>query len=129
MDHDRYAIIFKDGLEQLIVLLRGKGYCVVGPTVNDGAIVYDEISGLADLPVGWSDLQDAGTYRLTRRDDDAVFGYVVGPQSWKKFLQPARQRLWRAQRDANGIRVEDALESLPTFAFLGVRSCELHPCS
>ena len=34
------------------------------------------------------------TYRLCRRDDAAPFGHSAGPQSWKQFLHPPRQRLW-----------------------------------
>ena len=37
-------------------------------------------------------------YRLERRDDEARFGYAVGPHSWKQFLFPPRVRLWRARR-------------------------------
>jgi hypothetical protein len=68
-------------LQALIEALVTRGYQVLGPTVRDGAIVYDEIAGAADLPAGWTDRQDAGRYRLERRDDDALFGYAVGPQS------------------------------------------------
>ena len=45
--------------------------------------------------------QDGGTYRLERRADDALFGYAVGPHSWKKFLHPPRCRLWRARPDGD----------------------------
>ena len=75
---------------------------MVGPTVRDGAIVYDEISSSADLPVGWTDEQDGGHYRLRRRDDDALFGYAVGPHSWKRYQLPPHVRLWRARRDEDG---------------------------
>ncbi len=44
----------------------------------------------AELPVGWTDRQDGGTYRLERRDDEARFGFAVGPHSWKQFLFPPR---------------------------------------
>jgi sulfhydrogenase subunit beta (sulfur reductase) len=120
------AIISREGLQDLIDLLRQRGYCVVGPTVRDNAIVYDEVTGLGDLPAGWTDHQDAGSYRLSRRDDEALFGYVVGPHSWKKFLHPERLRLWRARRDAGGVSVIDEDEEAPRFALLGARSCELH---
>ncbi len=63
------AILAKEWLQDLIDLLRRRGYCVVGPTVRDSAIVYDEVSGLDDLPAGWTDHQDGGLYRLTRRND------------------------------------------------------------
>jgi sulfhydrogenase subunit beta (sulfur reductase) len=120
------AIIARQQLQDLIDLLRRRGYCVVGPTLRDSAIVYDEVTGLGDLPAGWTDHQDAGSYRLSRRDDEALFGYAVGPHSWKKFLLPERLRLWRARRDSNGINVIEDTEAVPKFALLGARSCELH---
>jgi formate hydrogenlyase subunit 6/NADH:ubiquinone oxidoreductase subunit I len=120
------ATIAKDQLQGLIDLLHLQGYCVVGPTVRDGAIVYDEVKSLDDLPSGWTDHQDAGTYRLTPRDDAALFGYTVGPHSWKKFLHPERLRLWQARRDEASICVTEGSEPVPKFALLGARSCELH---
>ena len=77
--------------------LAARGFRVVGPTVRDGAIVYDDLDSAADLPIGWTDVQEAGRYRLERRDDEARFGYAVGPHSWKQFLLPAaRPALARA---------------------------------
>ena len=45
-------------------------YQVIGPAVRDGAIVYDVVESLSDLPVGWTDDQEAGRYRLRRRNND-----------------------------------------------------------
>ena len=119
------AVLTRDGLEALIATLAAEGYRVCGPTVRDGAIIYDDISGVADLPAGWTDEQDAGTYQLKRRDDDALFGYVVGPHSWKKYLHPPRRRLWRAEKSGDGLTFTGEPESDERFAFIGVRSCEL----
>ena len=79
-----------------------------------------------DLPRGWTDEQDGGHYRLKRRDDDALFGYAVGPHSWKKFLHPPLQRLWSAERDGDAVRVVADGDRSERFAFIGVRACELH---
>jgi ferredoxin len=98
----------------------------VGPTVRDGAIVYDELKSANDLPIGWTDQQDGGTYRLQRRTDHALFGYAVGPHSWKKFLHPPVQRLWQAQKEGNQLKLDATGDQPPKYAFLGVRSCELH---
>ncbi len=96
--------------------------------MHDGAIVYREVRSAADLPIGWGDEQDGGTYRLRRREDEAVFGYAVGPQSWKQFLHPPRLRLWRARRGQNGdgLEITEEPTDAPRYAFFGVRSCELH---
>ncbi len=125
-DSSMRATISREGLQKLIDLIRRQGYCVVGPTVRDGAIVYDEVTALDDLPAGWTDHQEAGSYRLSRRDDEALFGYVVGPHSWKKFLHPERLRLWKARRQGDGISLVEDEDAVPRFALLGARSCELH---
>ena len=120
------AVVEPSVLDDLIAALRRRGFRVLGPTVRDGAIVYDELEAAAELPVGWTDRQEAGTYRLERREDDARFGYAVGPHSWKQFLFPARLRLWRAR--ANGgapVIEEEPLDETP-LAFIGVRACELN---
>jgi sulfhydrogenase subunit beta (sulfur reductase) len=119
--------IGRDALDELMAALRRRGFEVIGPTVRDGAIVYDEVSSTGDLPRGVTDEQDGGTYRLRRRDDEALFGYAVGPQSWKRFLHPPEVKLMRAERAADGaLEMTTPADDPPDYAFIGVRSCELH---
>jgi ferredoxin len=120
------AALTVDGLQALIDTLRRRGYRVLGPAIRDQAIAYDDIASLADLPRGFTDEQDGGRYRLTRRADNAFFGFAVGPHSWKKFLHPPVQRLWRAERSADGVKVVPEEAAAERLAFLGVRACELH---
>ena len=100
----------------------------MGPTVENRAIVYGELASSADLPIGWTDEQDGGTYRLTRRDDEACFGYNLGPRSWKELRLPPSVTLFRARRNGDGqvVEVEETPEEPVKYAFLGARSCELH---
>jgi sulfhydrogenase subunit beta (sulfur reductase) len=120
------SVIEPEALDDLLGALATRGFRVVGPTVRDAAIVYEDLDSAADLPIGWKDTQDAGRYRLERREDEARFGYAVGPHSWKQFLLPARIRLWRARRRDDGFDVEEEpLENRP-LALIGVRACELH---
>jgi Fe-S-cluster-containing hydrogenase component 2 len=116
-----------DGLDALIGALSSRGYDVVGPTVRDGAIVYDQIESAAELPAGWTDVQDGGSYRLERRDDDARFGFAVGPTSWKRFLFPPRLRLWRSTQEspASDLKIDEEPVEQKPLAFVGVRACEL----
>ena len=120
------AAIDVDGLQALIAALNARGYKVLGPTVRDGAIVYDEIEGVADLPAGWTDRQDAGRYRLERREDGALFGFAHGPQSWKRFLHPPMQTLWTAKKNGEELEIIPPERPSRKFAFIGARSCELH---
>ena len=119
-------VISRSQIHELWKWLAGQGYQVVGPRVHEGAIVYDEVSGPEDLPVGWTDEQSGGRYRLKRRDDQALFGYNVGPHSWKKFLFPSKRRLWTADRDGKDVRIENEPSPTGKYAFLGVRACELN---
>ncbi|MGE0226024.1 MAG: 4Fe-4S dicluster domain-containing protein [Acetobacteraceae bacterium] len=120
------AVLTREGVDALLRGLRAREYQVLGPTLRDGAIVYDQISGIADLPGGWTDRQAPGRYRLERRNDDALFGFAVGPHSWKQFLHPPVETLWTAQQNENGLTVTTPPDPAPKFAFVGVRSCELH---
>ncbi|WP_376791238.1 4Fe-4S dicluster domain-containing protein [Thermoflexus sp.] len=116
----------KAQLQALLEALQRRGYIVIGPRIQDGAIVYDEIQRLADLPIGWTDEQEKGWYRLKPREDEAFFGYAVGPHSWKRFLHPPVLPLGRARRNGQGFEWIPATDPPPRYAFLGVRACELH---
>ena len=113
-------------IARLLDVLRSLGYRVVGPTVRDGAIVLEELGSVDALPRGWTARHEAATYRLERRDDDALFGWAVGPHSWKQEFMPSRVRLWRAARPTNSAPVVEQ-EPGPTkpLALFGVRPCDL----
>lgn len=115
-----------EDLGQLIQTLRARGYCVVGPTIRQGAVVYDEILSPEDLPRGWTDSQEAGRYRLEHRGDERYFGFNVGPHSWKQFLFPPSAVVATARQTEQGWELQAATgENSPRYAFLGVRACEL----
>ncbi len=118
-------LITLDGLRGLVEALRARGYQVVGPKLRDGAILYDELASADELPAGWTEIHDPGSYRVERRDDEARFGFTVGPHSWKQFLLPSRVRLWRAQLNGGAPEVEEEPPPEKPFAFFGVRSCDL----
>jgi ferredoxin len=124
-DSSQVAVVAPEALELLVAALRGRGYQVLGPSVRDGAIVYDELDSAEQLPVGWTDEQEAGRYRLRRRDDKARFGYAVGPHSWKQFLFPSRVRLWRARLEGETLEIDEPADTGPPLALFGVRACEL----
>ena len=99
------AILENDHLQTLIDVLRKRGYQVIGPTLGEGAIIYDELNSTANLPIGWTDEQDGGAYRLKKRNDKALFGYNVGPHSWKKYLLSSELRLWKIKRNGGSFQI------------------------
>ena len=119
-------VIGIEGFGDLFLILVAEGYRVIGPTVQDGAIVLTELSSPAELPFGWGVTLAPGGYRLRRRADAAVFGYAAGPQSWKRFLHPPRERLWPATRTPDGFDVSADDDEPPRYAFLGVHPCDLN---
>jgi hypothetical protein len=96
---DKYTLPL-NGLDSIFELLKTKGYKIIGLTIRDGAIVYDELASSQDLPRGWTDSQNDGSYRLQKRGDDSLFGYSLGPHSRKKFLSSAARPLRGAEREA-----------------------------
>jgi ferredoxin len=121
-------LIRAEGLEGLYQSLAAGGYRVIGPAVQDGAIALRELSCAAELPFGWGVRLGPGGYQLRRRDDTAAFGHSAGPQSWKQFLHRPRERLWSAARTTDGgfeLSDEDDEDQPPSYAFLGVRPCDL----
>src|SRR5579883_2794778 len=119
-------ILEREHFPLFLASLHNQGYQIIGPTVRESAIVYDRINSVDDLPVGYTDEQDGGSYHLKRRGDAALFGYAVGPHSWKRFLHLPVLRLWSARRTESGFQFQMESQPSPKLAFFGVRSCELH---
>jgi len=120
------TIIEKDRFQKLIEILIKRGYGVIGPTVRDKAVIYDKIESVDELPIGFEDEQEAGKYRAGKRDGVALFGYTVGPNSWKKYLFPPSCTLWHGERNAGGFKVNSGGNEIQKMAFLGVRACDLN---
>jgi sulfhydrogenase subunit beta (sulfur reductase) len=120
----RQWFLARNDLGALIDALRESGRTVIGPTIRDGAIVYDEVTGAADLPAGWHDEQSPGRYRLDHQGDDCLFGYTVGPTSWKRFTFPPELTISTAHKTGQ-LAFEVPKTEAPALAFLGVRACEL----
>lgn len=113
-------------LDALIARLVQLGYRVVGPRIGDGAIRYDDIGSAADLPSGWVDRQEGGSYRLHQDGAGRSFDFAAPSNSAKSFFLPAVATLWRAKREGKGWRIlhPEAAKPKP-IAFLGLRACDL----
>jgi ferredoxin len=119
------ALLQRADFRALIEVLAGRGYGILGPTVRDGAVVYDEVHRVEDLPIGMRDEQAGGHCRLRPRSDAALFGYTSGVQSWRRHFFPPKRRIWRAERTADGFTIQAEKTAGEKVALLGVRPCEI----
>jgi len=125
---DDIRILDPADIGTLIAELRRRGYRVVGPTRRGDAIVTGEIRSVSDLPHNVGDTQGPATYRLTEREDSALFGFAAPAQSTKPVFFPANEVVWRGRRDheqGGHFTVERDTPDASAVALLGVRSCDL----
>lgn len=129
------------GIGALITELRRRGYRVIAPVAQDGALVLDEVRSGTEPPWGLGVAAGPGHYRLVERGDRMLFASAAGPMAWKRFLRPPREKILDVDRrsghdgddgdsnDASGgdgfvVTAPDAHDE-PPLAFLGVRPCDL----
>lgn len=122
---DKKLILEGEDFPGLFDVIKKSGYIVAGPTVKEGAIVYDYLSSVSSLPRGLTDEQDAAFYRLKKAENSKYFDYTLGPQSWKKFLFPPEVKLWSASLNGKGVVFGYDKDRPRKTAFIGVRACEL----
>lgn len=98
---------------------------MIGPRVQDGAIVYGEVRQASELPQGWHDVQQPGSYRLMHDDSPRCFAWANGPQAIKPHLFAPHEPLWRASKTEQGMRMEAVMPESRSLAFIGIRACDL----
>ncbi len=112
-------------LQALIDALHERGYRVVGPVPRDGAVVYDELHRVEELPLGFRETQAPGSYRIEATASGLAFDVVNGPGSLKPFFFAPRESLLQITLDDTSFHAEETIPTPPPTAFIGVRACDL----
>lgn len=116
-------------LPNLLSILVDSGYQIIGPTVRDGAIVFDQLHDVADMPRGIETRQKPGSYSLVETDSTRYFTWTNGPSALKPLLYKSRQSLWEAEQVAeptdNGLIFRDIEPDAVPTAVIGVRPCDI----
>jgi sulfhydrogenase subunit beta (sulfur reductase) len=112
-------------LQRLIDALHAKEYRVIGPVLRDGAVAWDTIRTVSELPIGWRDTQEPGRYRLEQTGTGEIFGVVHGPQSLKPLTFAPTEPLLQIERRQEGFAARPTLPPHEKVAVIGVRSCDL----
>ena len=117
--------ISKPQFNEMLGILKGEGYQTIGPVIRKDSLAYDKVDNLSDFPFGYETDQEAGKYRIHKNGGHEYFQATPGVASWKRFLTPPRKTLINLENDGSGWKDTTVRGSLPKYAFVGVRSCEL----
>lgn len=113
-------------LQNLLQSLQQAGYRTVGPQVREGAIVFDTLKTVDQLPWGLRDFQAPGEYRLEPIPEKEAFAFSNGAQAIKPLLFKSRETLWRVSRDEKGkLKFNAEIAEEPPIAIIGARACDL----
>lgn len=112
-------------LQGILKILKSRGYTIIGPKVHASAVVLDVLDSVDTLPLGWRDRQAPGVYAAGRTADIGLFQYTCGPHSWKRYLYPPHMRLFSVSLENGGIQLEQTGRPDLSYAFLGLRACDL----
>ncbi|MEJ2453528.1 MAG: 4Fe-4S dicluster domain-containing protein [Candidatus Thiodiazotropha sp.] len=119
----RPGFLPRGDLSLLFSALKEAGYQIVGPRVRDGAIQFGPLDGPDALPVGVTNDQQPGHYRLQSGDGQRLFDWNHGPQGLKPLCFAPREVLWEESSDPFGYR--RTLPEVTKTAVIGVRACDL----
>ena len=94
-------------LGDILAALDAAGYVLVGPRVRDNTIVYDRLESHEQLPRGCVTEQAPGRFRLKQGQSARIFDFIPAAASWKQFLFPPRQELFRLKKNGKKWAVAD----------------------
>jgi len=116
----------RNEFHQLIDVLLAADYSVIGPQVQNGAIVYDSMTNVDQLPKGFTDAQEAGQYSLHQSNNPYYFSWAAAAQSIKPLCFKPKEVLWKSSISDQGTLnfTEPLLDVKPT-AIIGVKACDI----
>ena len=115
----------KKNFSQLFQALKQLGYRTIGPVLSQGAIQWKEIATPDDLPKGWKDQQEPGSYRLEPDPGQRYFNIVHGPNSLKPLTFTPRETLLILDRQHSTFSTKEIQPDISPTAVIGVRACDL----
>ncbi len=121
---------FQDLLDALI----SKGYSLLGPSLQQGAIVYDHFTRVEQLPAGITDSQQPGHYHLHKTQNQRFFSWAAAAQSLKPLCFSPTEVLWQSTVSSDGDLTFSATQSetqseaqskTGPIAIIGAKACDL----
>ncbi len=124
-DKRRPAFVSSLAFQDLLDRFREGGYECLGPVMKDGAIQFQPIQNIGQLPKGVRNDQEPGKYRLRQEQDERLFAWNHGPQGLKPLCFAPQELLWQENRLDAGLEVAQTLPVVKPSAVIGVRACDI----
>lgn len=106
-------------LEKLLLALKDCGLRVLAYKLQGDLPIFGEVSDLKDLPIGYTDVQSPGRYRLVK-DEGGIFRH--SQYSPKYFLHPPAQKVYEVSGE---FEVVQTLDNFPPTVLFGIKPCDL----
>jgi ferredoxin len=101
------------------------GYRVLGPVEREGAVAFDEVRAMSQMPVGRREEQSPGRYRIGNGRPGEIFGVVNGPGSLKPLFFAPEETVLEIRRRGRGFQATETAPAAVRLAIIGVRACDL----
>lgn len=112
-------------IDDLLHLLQSQDYEVMAPSVVDDVIQFKVINDSSDLPMGITDEQSPGNYRLVKNNEKSLFAYNCSSDSLKSFLMPNPEPLFVTENNAGELKIKIKRPKQRKVAFLGLKACDI----
>ena len=121
---DQFYIIDAAALQKILERFQDDGYEIIAPKVEGGVMTQGPL-GSGELPAtGYVEKQAPGSYRLEEKGEGSWFSHTLPMQSWRRFLNPPEEVLFRTRLTEEGFEVEESEGSVGRRLFFGVRGCD-----
>lgn len=126
MDTGALLFLTRTDFPSLFSQLEKHGYYLYGPQVREGAITFDQLQSVSQLPQGWQDTQKPGSYQLEQTESPRLFDWANGPQAIKPLLFTSREVMWQAKKQKDG-SIEFVIpdHQIEKVAVIGAKACDL----
>ena len=118
-------VFLRENFSQLLDSLKSSGFLILGPVVSQGAVQWKKITSPEDLPIGWKDRQEPGSYRLEHAPGPRYFNIVHGPESLKPLTFAPRETLLVLNKQEHTFSAKTIQPDTKPTAVFGVRACDL----
>lgn len=121
----RSGFLERSRFYRLLEILQSEGYRCIGPSVQDGAIQFDDIQSTEALPRGVELEISPGHVRVKQMQHQRFFAWPNGPQALKPWLYRSRELLWSAEQTVDGFVFNEPEVNTEPVAFIGARACDI----